>query len=850
MILSLPIITQHSSDNSAKSFFLGVITGGLSFLAGGNGGSETQARADISDKFMRLDANYQNRRPADCIRIINVDPVTAQNTTGFDPVDFFHDSPKDYAAWQTFAALLGHGDSKEGIRSMIKYYFLNATISEWSRIWDKQVAQAIYLKMFESIHVDGISLDFTPLNDYRGGSKIMRVSMAGQGQRTREQIQFLTFRCGNAFVRRLKDSGVEWNLRYLRLSYSTAHFNGLLHNGSVNNDLFDDVTIFAPLTEAELKDPRKDDRWFTQRLIKHLNQNIEYYNRVLLYSLDAQRRFMLLDGFHIQVFDEDGSSRGYHSLSSVLKNSPITMAGNSMVFPVSPGYKVDRSLILQGADEENYGASLLDLYRPDVPPSPYRLSIPSKGVYTESMMGVCDSCEKLKPDSSQDWTKFTTDEPAAINAVQPPVPEVTTYNPTTKDFASPMISIQNAPAAPDPGVGLAGVTELLGKAGVFKDVTGLDQNQKNAMSTYLANQESARAAAGMATSMATQAHNTGNSSAIMGTITSAQDAGFLTKAEAGALVKDHIQSQIDGGLSQKAAIEQGKASSKTSLADAAVAAVSNNKSVEATTVDGDGNVSTVKIAPGSAKTSILAKVSPAVPIIKQKPNTPTCWAAAASMMASWKADKLLTTEEALKPAGDKYVTMYTNNQSLLAQDKDDFIKAMTMMSEAPASYPPSTFVKWMKTYGPLWVTTDAEPGKDFSPHAKILIQIDGDGNDNGLNTTFTWINPLNGETPKQSFKDFLVGYEEMVTDNSGALFTQIVHYAEKLPDAPSSDPDNSGEGFGVEGPLNIKTPVHENLVISALIGSDLHVSTNTTLDNASLDVKGMHNCSVEYIIGR
>src|SRR4051794_34534961 len=129
--------------------------------------------------------------------------------------------------------------------------------------------------------------------------------------------------------------------------------------------------------------------------------------------------------------------------------------------------------------------------------------------------------------------------------------------------------------------------------------------------TYAANLQAAQAAAGMASTAATQAHNTGNSSAIMGTITAATDSGFLTKAEAGQLVKQHIQSQIDGGKAQQAAIEQEKASAKPSPSDAAVEAVKSNEAVEATTVDGEGNVSTVKISPGSGKSSIQAKVSPA-----------------------------------------------------------------------------------------------------------------------------------------------------------------------------------------------------------------------------------------------
>jgi len=845
MIKSLPIVTQYNDSNSAKSFFLGVITGGLSWLLGGGGGgrTETQVRADISDKFIRLDANYQTRRPADCIRLYNLDPLSVDGATGFDPLEFFHDSPTDLKAWRAYANVLGYLGT-DGIRSMLKFYFLNATIAEWDGIWNNDMAPKIYRLITGSLSFDGITFgDSTPVVPYRGsgGLQQTRVTFSGQSQRVRKEIQFFRISCTLSPIdlKALLEIGVEYTMQSLRISYTTQHYNGILFAGSVNNDLLDGILLHTPLSEAEMRYPKAEDQWLAQRLITHLNQNLEYYNRVLLYSLDPQRRFMILDGFHIEVYKPNGSSAGYHSLSSVLKNSPIAMAGNSMVFPVSPGYKVDQSMIVRepAEGEPEPDTTLLDFYRPETPPPPYRLSVPSRGVYSEAMMGACDACEKVKPDSSQDWTKFTTDEPTAINAIQPPVPQVTTYQPTVKDFATPMISIQNAPSNPDPGAGLAGITELLGKAGVFKDITGLDANQQNAIKTYLSNQESARAVAGMAGNMATQSHNTNNSPQIMDTIQQAQTSGLLTQAEAGQLVKQHIQSQIDGGQTQKAALEQQKAAAKPTLSDAAVAAVTGNKQVEATTVDGEGNVSTVKISSGSASTSKLAVVSPAVPIIKQKKDTPTCWAAAATMLASWKAGKTLTPEEALKPAGEEYVNMWTTGLGMPAKKKDAFIAAMDMVGEPPASYPPSTFVKWMNTYGPLWVTTDAAEGKFFSPHAKVLIQIDGDGNDDGNNTTFTWINPLDGSMPKQSFKDFLVGYEEMATDKKGMLFTQIVHLKDEI--KKPVDPNDPGEGFGVDFPFPFlpTSAVHENMVISALINSAMKLDPTTTYDNAKADTR-------------
>lgn len=759
---------------------------------------------------MRLDANYQTRRPADCMRIYNLDPVAVEGSIPFDPLEFFHNSAKDESAWQAYATVLGYeGGTRDGVRAMLKDYFLNATISDWNEIWRTKIAPEVYLRITNSLSFDGISAgDFSVLAPYRGGLQQTRVSFSGQAQKVRKDIQFLTLRCAILNVSLLLNAGVQYIIQNLRISYSTQHYNGVLFSGTINNDLLDGVTVYCPLSEAEMRFPRAEDRWLAQRLITHLNQNLEHYNRVLLYSLDAQRRFMVLDGFHIEVFLDDGASAGYHSLSSVLKNSPVAMAGNAMVFPVSPGYKVDRSMIIKTHSDPDVDpeTALLDFYQPETPPPPYRLSVPSKGVYSEALIGQCDSCEKTKPDSSQDWTRFTTDEPAQIQELKLPEPQLTKYEPTAKDFTSPLVQIQTAPTNPEPGRGLDSAMELLGKANLFKDITGLEGNQQNAMKTYLSNQESARAIAGVAGGAATQAHNTTNSAQIMGTIQQAQDSKLLSKEEAAQLAKQHIQNQIDGGQAQKAALNEKKAAAKPSLPDAAVSAAHGNKRVEATTTDGEGNESTILISPGSTRTSTLARVRPAVPAMQQKGDT--CWAVAATMLASWRAGKVLTPEEVLATAGDVYLALWNIGGPLPADKKDVFLVAMGLIGERPASYSPSKFVRWMKAYGPLWVTTDANTDPDpkrFSPHAKILVQIDGDGNDNGDNTTFTWLNPASGRRVVQSFKDFLIGYEQMETDNAGVLFTQIVHYGDKMKMVTdSNDLESSsvavGDDFGVDFP--------------------------------------------------
>ena len=98
------------------------------------------------------------------------------------------------------------------------------------------------------------------------------------------------------------------NIEDLRITYSTAHYNGVLYSGSVGDDLLDDATLDIPESADEKRNPRREDRYLAAKLIEHLNSNLEYYNKVLWCQLDPDRRFMLLDGFSIQVYDDDGNA--------------------------------------------------------------------------------------------------------------------------------------------------------------------------------------------------------------------------------------------------------------------------------------------------------------------------------------------------------------------------------------------------------------------------------------------------------------------------------------------------------------------------------------------------------------
>ncbi|MYM30958.1 hypothetical protein GTP58_21710 [Duganella sp. CY15W] len=816
-IKSLPIVTKTVSHQEAKGFstseIVGAIfTGGASLLAHSDSktvSEEIQVRAKIFDAFMQIDDNFQTVPPARCVRVINFQPTSITIGGVTVPVtfaDFFENDVVDKKVWTTYAKLLGYAD----VIPMMENYFQGRLIAEWDDIYYNEMAPVIFDKIVNTLAIDFLALDFSCATRYKGGERAMRVDF--RGTTTKKRVEFplyIDIRFDSAVVNGLLNL-VTLNTGTVKIYYDTAHYHGTLFSGNVNDDLLDGTQLYIPENSDEKRNLRKEDIYVVNKLISHLNSNLEHYNKALWFSLDPDRRYMLLDGFNIQVFNSSGVPVGFRSLASVVKNDLITITGNSMVFPVAAGYKVSQSYITETNEEgEQEDISLMDHYQPLTPVPPYRISVPSRGVFAEAVQGACNACEKIETDRLQDWNRLpNTDEPTAFLPVQTPTPQVTDWKAAFKDFTTPLVSIQNAPATPAPGAGLAGLSELLGKSDVFKDITGLDGNQKNVMATYLSNQENAKAFAQMAKDMAMQAHNTQNSDKIMDSLKSAKASGAINQDDYGKLVKEHLQQQIDGGETAKKEAEAAKPT-KPTLTDAAVKAVEQGKDVKAQKIDAEGNAESVDISGGNGD-NVLAKADGIVPRLKQDSSN-TCWATAAAIMVGWKRNKVMAVKDVMTEAGDVYLQKYLNNQGLASSEKADFISTLKMTGEAPANYTLQQYIDWLTTYGPLWVTTDSSVTTGpFSPHARILTRITGTGTPNGTGTKFIFVNPATGNEETENFLDFIDVFEQMVTDNADdQLYVQIVHFEQAI--------QPSGEGYQVQGPWNINQPIHENISLAALI---------------------------------
>ena len=268
------------------------------------------------------------------------------------------------------------------------------------------------------------------------------------------------------------------------MRYRTKNLSENLFTSSrIDNDLFvegDNVLIStALLNNREMRNPRAEDVDLANNLIHHLNENLEYYHKCIWMSMSPERRFMLLDGI---IAPGKGGGR---SVASVVENKIIGIAGNSLIMPVAAGNQLDPSI------DEDF--NLFAQYFNDSN-DPIRISLPTKGVYAESVMGKCNSCEEK--DESRFWR---WEESPIPDSPQTQIAPLSTDSRRAdpgdlqpKDFPSPIVNIQNAPSAPDP-TGLQSLIQLLGKGDSFRDLTGLNQNQLNALATFQKSLDTAQA---------------------------------------------------------------------------------------------------------------------------------------------------------------------------------------------------------------------------------------------------------------------------------------------------------------------------------------------------------------------
>ncbi|MEO7965416.1 MAG: papain-like cysteine protease family protein [Gemmatimonadaceae bacterium] len=157
-----------------------------------------------------------------------------------------------------------------------------------------------------------------------------------------------------------------------------------------------------------------------------------------------------------------------------------------------------------------------------------------------------------------------------------------------------------------------------------------------------------------------------------------------------------------------------------------------------------------------------------------QPTSMTCWATVTTIMSMWREQRSTSIENVLGRIGAAYATKYKSNLGLSAAEKTPFLAAAGLTYEVPASRTAAGWESLLRTYGPLWVTTDEQPGAAFAIHARVMTGIHGDGTPSG--TTIDIVDPNGGRSYREKLDAFFANFESEAMDPKRPLRIQVVHW--------------------------------------------------------------------------
>lgn len=145
----------------------------------------------------------------------------------------------------------------------------------------------------------------------------------------------------------------------------------------------------------------------------------------------------------------------------------------------------------------------------------------------------------------------------------------------------------------------------------------------------------------------------------------------------------------------------------------------------------------------------------------RQPSEMSCWAAATTMLMNWKLGIPRTIDQVVAQAGPRFTEIYQSSfavppEGISSTDEPAFYKALGLKVFQGTNYTIDGWFDLLTKQGPLSITVDADPGRNFI-HALVLIGLDGDGS--AGNTITSYIDPADGQRHDVRFSDFIKLYE-------------------------------------------------------------------------------------------
>jgi hypothetical protein len=636
-------------------------------------------------------------------------------------------------------------------------YLGNALPEHRDQIWNERLAPVATAKLVNSLYLrleldDGstitVPVDATLVSRFRQDD-LLEVSLdldLNGISVARSRIKAVTLGFGAALPYTAKVVARSGSLHY-RTDHLAHH---LYVDYRVDHELSvtEHATIGVHLDRLEKRNPRKEDLLLGARLVAHLNERLEFYHQAIWRAMHPNRRYLLLDGVI-------APNSGGRSVASVVENRVIGIVGNCLVLPVVPGKHLDPNY---KSDRERK-TTLLDLYAVDAPP-PTRISVPTKGVFAEAVLGACNSCEKKDDTRFWRWEESPIpDEPMQIATVSTASRRGAPPDLRPDEFPDPIIHYQQVPNSPDP-TGLAAALKLIGTPNVFRDLTGLDLNQQAAAAAFSKALETAQFFGTQAGNLAQQRYANREMDRNLERVRGAVDDKLITPEQGRTLTEQFIRSGSGKGSSMK------PAPSATSAVQKAIerAAASESGSVKVSRPSGSVEVKT------SGNGPIDFDVTPPVTPVKQ-PTANVCWAAGGAMLMSWKQAKSLGIQSAADAAGTGWRAKLDADQALTVADIKGYAKAIGMSGESPMCYLPRGLLRLLAEHGPLWVVGDDAVANNKMAHVRVVTGMHGDGTSDGTEVYF--VDPGDGAAHHESFTAFSAHLEAA---DPASLNLGIYHY--------------------------------------------------------------------------
>ncbi len=724
----------------------------LEHLGANHGGSWHRLRP-MFDALARVSDNWAN---ADVPALRYADDDVTTITGEFwvqlsipKPADLA-DNTYNAAAWAPYTGLLSLPS-----RDIWDRYLGVALPEARPAIWDTQIAPPIARRICDRLQVDvvtgsstavTIGLDATLVSRFAqdGGLLVSLRSTGPVSGITRAEIARIRIRLTGSAL----PGGIRMMVRSGSMRYRTDHLaHSLFDDYRILNDLTttDDIEIGTPLTRFEKTNPRQVDRKNARLLVDILNERVEYYHRVIWLTMDPNRRFMFLDG----VLAPDAGGR---SVASVVENRVIGVVGNCLVMPVVPGLQLDPTYQFARATDQD----LRYLYEAD-PPPPMRISVPTRGVFAEAVLGKCNSCEKIDETHFWHWDEAPIpDSPTAILPLSTASRRTAPPSVVPSDFPDSIVRYQATPAAPDP-TGLGAALNLLGSKDLFRNLTGLALNQENAAAALKGVMTASQSFASQGAALAQQRFLSKSLDRNLDLIKKARDGNQITGDGAQKMTESMFRGALGERRPDSAPVTDSDAIKK------AVERVSSSQSGELRLTRPGGSVE-VSTGTKVAGQGVDVRVDPPISPIKQK-STLVCWAATGTMMYSWHVEQSTTVEAALDALGGAWRAKYEANDGLSTSELRAFMSALGLREEGPASYSVEGLARMLSSLGPLWVVSDDSFNNNQMVHARIAVGIKGDGTVNGTNVSV--VDPATGTEGTEPFATFAARLEATDAVNFG-----------------------------------------------------------------------------------